>query len=84
MKDIFDEVTQVPLVMVHMKVLMPAVKPVMEVVGLSELVITPEPEIFVHVPIPPPVAVLAAIIGTVPTQRVLLGPAFATWHWAFK
>ena len=84
MKDIFDEVTQVPLVMVHMKVLMPAVNAVMEVVGLSELVITPDPEIFVQVPMPPPVAVFAAITGTVPTHKVLLGPAFATWHWAFK
>ena len=80
MNDILEEVTQVPFVMVHIKVLMPAVKPVIEVVGFKELVITPEPEIFVHVPIPPPVAVLAAITGTLPTHKVLLGPALATWH----
>jgi hypothetical protein len=74
----FDEVTQVPFVMVHMNVLIPAVNPVILVVGFNELVITPEPEIFVQVPIPPPVAVFAAITGTDPTQRVRLGPAFAT------
>jgi hypothetical protein len=72
-----DEVTQVPFVMVHIKVLVPAVNPVIVVVGSSEFVMTPAPEIFVHVPIPPPVAVLAAITGTVPTHKVLLGPALA-------
>lgn len=75
--DMFDEVTQVPFVMVHMKVLIPAVSPVIVVVGFNEFVITPDPEILVHVPIPPPVAVFAAIIGTLPTHKVLLGPALA-------
>lgn len=80
MKDIFELVTQVPLVIVHKKVLIPAVNPVIVVVGKSELVITPLPEIFVQVPIPPPVAVFAAITGTVPTHKVLLAPALAIWH----
>jgi hypothetical protein len=64
---------------------MPAVKPVIVVIGLFALVITPDPEIFVHVPSPPPVAVFAAITGAAtPTHKVLLGPAFATWHCAFN
>lgn len=78
--DILEELTQVPLVMVHMKVLMPAVNPVIEVVGESEFVMVPLPEIFVQVPVPPPVAVFAAITGTEPTHSVRLGPAFAIWH----
>jgi hypothetical protein len=72
-------VEQVPFVIVHMKVLIPAVKPVIVVMGLFGAVITPDPEIFVHVPVPPPVAVFAAITGAAaPTHNVLLGPAFAT------
>jgi hypothetical protein len=55
---------------------MPAVNPVMVVFGKRELVMTPDPEIFVHVP-SPLVAVLAAITGIVPTHRVLLAPALA-------
>jgi hypothetical protein len=77
-KLILEFVEHVPLVMVHMKVLMPAVKPVIVVVGRFGAVITPDPEIFVHVPIPPPVAVFAAINGAAaPTHKVLLAPAFA-------
>jgi len=72
-----DEETQVPFVIVHIKVAVPAVSPVIVVLGFNELVITPGPEIFVHLPIPPPVAVFAAIAGTVPTHKVRLGPAFA-------
>lgn len=64
--------------MVHAKTLTPAVNPVIVVAGLFEAVITPDPEIFVHVPSPPPVAVFAAMTGIVPTQSVLLGPALAT------
>lgn len=77
-------VEHVPLVMVHMKVLMPAVKPVMVVLGRFGFVIVPGPESFVHVPSPPPVAVFAAITGTVPTHNVRLAPAFAIWHCASK
>lgn len=77
MNDILELVTHVPLVIVHMNVLIPAVNPVIVVVGKSELVITPDPEILVHLPMPPPVAVFAAITGTVPTHKVLLAPAFA-------
>lgn len=83
MKDILDEETHVPFVIVHMNVLIPAFKPVIVVTGLLGSVITPDPEIFVHVPVPA-VAVLAAITGIEPTHKVLLGPAFAIWHCAFK
>lgn len=57
--------------------LIPAVKPVIVVVGRFGFVIVPDPEIFVHVPMPPPVAVLAAITGINATHTVRLGPAFA-------
>lgn len=81
MKVTFDvEGVQVPFVIVHANTLMPAVNPVIVVFGSEGLVMAPDPEIFVHVPKPPPVAVFAAITGFVPIHKVLLGPAFATWH----
>ncbi len=46
--------------MVHAKTFVPVAKPVIEVVGESELVITPVPEINVQTPVPT-VGVLAAI-----------------------
>ena len=64
--------------MVHAKVLIPAVNPVIVELGELGVVITPDPEILVHVPIPPPVAVFAAINPFVPTHKVLDGPAFET------
>jgi len=67
-----------------MNVLMPAVNPVIVETGLFGLVIMPDPEIFVHVPVPPPVAVFAAIKGVDPTHTVWLGPAFAIWHCALR
>lgn len=57
--------------------LVPTVSPVIVVVGESELVITPEPETLIQVPIPE-VAVLAFIVVEVlVAQSVLLVPAFA-------
>jgi hypothetical protein len=63
-------------VIVHINVLIPAVNPVIVVVDEKGLIITPEPEILVHIPIPL-VAVFADITGIVPTHNVLLGPALA-------
>ena len=40
------------LVIVHAKTFVPKPKPVIEVVGDNELVITPEPETKVHAPVP--------------------------------
>ena len=54
------EFAQGAFAIVHAKTFVPNAKPVMDVVGESELVIVPLPEISVHVPIPT-VAVLAVI-----------------------
>ena len=64
--------------MVQAKIFTPNPKPVMEVVGESELVIVPLPDINVHTPVPT-VAVFAAIIvfGLV-IQSVWDKPALAT------
>ncbi len=70
----------VPLVMVHEKTFVPTAKPVIVVLGIREFVITPVPETKVHLPIPPPVAVFAAINALVPIHKVWLVPAFETWH----
>ena len=65
------------LEMVHANTLLPKPKPVMEVVGESEFVMTPVPEISVHAPVPT-VAVFAFIevVGD-EIQSVWLDPAFA-------
>ena len=64
------EGVQVPFVIVHAKTFVPTTNPVIVVLGIKEFVITPDPETKVHLPIPPPVAVFAAINALVPTQRV--------------
>lgn len=46
--------------MVHSNTFVPSANPVIEVIGESEFVIVPEPEIKLHVPIPT-VAALAVI-----------------------
>ena len=71
------EGAQGELEMVHWKICVPAVKPVIDVVGESELVMTPVPETSVHAPVPT-VAVFAFIevVGD-EIQSVWLDPAFA-------
>ena len=65
------------LEIVHAKIFVPNPKPVIEVVGESELVIVPAPETKVQTPVPT-VDVLAVInvFGLV-MQSVWLEPAFA-------
>ena len=65
------------LEIVHAKTFVPTAKPVMEVVGESEFVMTPVPETSVHAPVPT-VAVFAFIevVGD-EIQSVWLEPAFA-------
>ena len=72
------EGVHVPLVMVHAKTFVPTANPVIVVLGIREFVITPVPETKVHLPIPAPVAVFAAIKALVPIHKVWLGPAFET------
>ena len=63
--------------MVHEKILFPNPKPVIDVVGESELVMTPDPEIKLQLPIPTSglFAFMAAVGEEI--QRVWLDPAFA-------
>lgn len=55
-----EEARQGEFEIVHAKTFVPSANPVIEVIGESELVIVPEPEIKLHVPTPT-VAVLAVI-----------------------
>ena len=64
--------------MAHSNTLLPIANPVIDVVGESELVIVPLPEINVQAPAPT-VALLAAIIALgLEIQIVWFGPAFET------
>lgn len=76
------ELAQGAFEIVHLKTLLPTPNPVMLVVGESELVIVPEPEIRVHAPIPA-VGVFAAIVAPELVQTVWLGPAAAIEGIAF-
>lgn len=60
MDTVDDETEQGAFPIVHWKTFTPRPKPVIEVVGESELVMVPLPEINVHAPVPI-VAVLALI-----------------------
>ena len=61
--------TQGLLEMVHAKTLFPKPNPVMVVLGISEFVMTPLPEINDHAPVPK-VAIFAAIVAVVPAHKV--------------
>lgn len=63
--------------MVHAKILLPKPKPVIEVVGESELVIVPLPEINDHAPIPTVAEFAFIVVVGVEMQIVWLVPAVA-------
>lgn len=73
-----EEAAQGGFEMVHWKTFVPKPNPVIEVVGESELVIVPLPDINVHTPVPT-VAVLAdmEVFGLL-IHNVCEVPAFAT------
>jgi hypothetical protein len=56
--------------MVHAKTFVPIAKPVIEVVGERELVITPDPETSVHAPIPITAVLPAKLVVGEEIQRV--------------
>lgn len=64
--------------MVHAKTFVPKPNPVIEVVGESEFVIVPEPEIKVHAPVPTTGEFAAIIVLGLLTHNVCEVPAFAT------
>ena len=63
---------------VHLKTFIPSANPVMVVLGKSEFVITPVPEINDQVPTPVPGTLPVIVVVGVEIQSVWLEPALAT------
>ena len=64
------EEVQGGLLIDHVNTVVPAVSPVMVEEGNNEFVITPEPETFIHAPVPAAATFPASVVEPVVTQMV--------------
>ena len=72
-----EEAAQGEFEMVHWKIFVPTARPVIEVVGESEFVIVPDPEIKLQLPIPTSAVLAFIVVVGEEIQRVWFDPAEA-------